>query len=97
MTEVAKICNKNLQKMNVKNGRILNKDIREIYKEILDKINVFYLFNPFLNYKFLGFITYVNAACENKFLKYQNILALTKMLEDFTKINYYCHTKYEAI
>ena len=46
----------NLKMMNVKNFEIINSDIRKVDDNILNQINVFYMFNPFVDCVFEEFI-----------------------------------------
>ncbi len=54
--EIAQIAESNLTKMGVKNFQIINSHINLIDKNLLSKINVFYLFNPFINKTFSNFV-----------------------------------------
>ena len=109
LEKVAEIANSNLQKMKVENYEVVNEDIRKISEDLIDRINVFYLFNPFVGEVFDVFlknleasilrkdrevyVIYANCICEDKFVKYENILPLETSVDDFKKINYYHHKK----
>lgn len=54
--EIAQKAENNLKIMGVKNYEIINSDIRNIKANILKQINVFYLFNPFIDNIFEEFI-----------------------------------------
>lgn len=107
--EIANISIKNLNILKVENFEVVCSDINKIDDNILDTINVFYLFNPFINVIFKNFILkiinsikrndrdviiiYVNATQENLIEKYQNDLFTIKSINDFRKINFYSHEK----
>ena len=107
--EIANISIKNLNILKVENFEVVCSDINKIDDNILDIINVFYLFNPFINVIFKNFILkiinsikrndrdviiiYVNATQENLIEKYQNDLFTIKSINDFRKINFYSHEK----
>jgi cyclopropane fatty-acyl-phospholipid synthase-like methyltransferase len=107
--KIVSICRNNLAVLNVNNVEIINCDILEMDNSILDKINVFYLFNPFIGRVFSGFIRnivksvqqnnrevwmiYLNAICEDIMLKYSDVLPLTDSFLCRKKINIYHHRK----
>lgn len=59
LSELVDICNKNLKILNINNYELINNDINSININILDSINVFYLYNPFQNDIFKKFISNV--------------------------------------
>lgn len=107
MPELAEISRRNLTKLNIKNFQIINENVDNIYIYILNSINVFYLFNPFINATFKNFVNkvirsiqeverevwfiYVNATQEKYLCDFSDILKLEKSIDDFRKINYYHH------
>lgn len=107
--EIANISISNLNILKVENFEVICSDINKINYDILDTINVFYLFNPFINEIFENFILkiinsikrndrdviiiYVNATQENLIDKYQDDLFKIKSINDFRKINFYSHEK----
>ncbi len=107
--EIANISIKNLNILKVENFEVICSDINKIDDNILDTINVFYLFNPFINKIFEKFIVkivnsikradrdviiiYVNTIQENFLDKYIGNLFTIKSINDFRKINFYSHKR----
>ena len=107
ISEIAQIARNNLENMQVKNFQIITSDIRNIDEDILNSINVFYLFNPFINSIIDEFIVkvvnsilkcdrevwiiYANAVCVVNFSKYNDILPLKYLIDDFKKVAYFHH------
>lgn len=107
LQDVSLIAKQNLDRLNVSNYTIINSDINSVSDEIVNKINVFYLFNPFLNTIFSKFIQkiansvanadreiwiiYVNATQEDKMNIYASLFNKEIVLNDFRKIIFYHH------
>ncbi len=107
MSEVAEISKDNLNKLHVTNYEIISSDITKIDDALLDAVNVFYLFNPFINAIFEKFLfnvsesikrcnrevwlVYVNAVHADILSKNKDILPLSFSIDDFRQINFYHH------
>lgn len=95
----------NLDILKVKNAEIIISDIRHVNVEILNSVNVFYLFNPFtanIFEEFVGalesslrkyqrevWVIYLNPTCEDCFKKVGNVLSLEFSVKGAIDINYY--------
>ena len=66
MPEILEKAKDNLNKMNVKNFEIINSDITNVAENILQEINVFYMFNPFVGNVFEKFISNVVRCLNSK-------------------------------
>lgn len=99
----------NLKKLKVKNAKIISSDIQDISLEVVNSVNVFFLFNPFTSNIFSNFlklvrnslrekereiiIIYANS-CEYKlFNTYKSDFVLEKEISDFRPIKIYHHRK----
>jgi predicted RNA methylase len=106
-TAIVDICKNNLNLLHVSNATVINCDILNLEIGILDKVNVFYMFNPFIGKVFENFtknivksitrnnrevwIIYLNAVCEDILQNYDDILPLFSTFYYRKKINIYHH------
>lgn len=105
--EIAETANKNLRNLGVQNFNVINNDIRQTPSDVMDEINVFFLFNPFLGGifdEFMGkvkdsilrkdrevWVIYVNDICGDIMEKYNDIIPLEFELKGFKTTKYYHH------
>lgn len=89
---------KNLENVNIKNYKVFNEDVLKMDYKLLNNINVFFLYNPFVGSimeKFIldldksiaennrkVYVIYVNNVCHDLFLTNSKKLKLFKLLEN---------------